>query len=1192
MHNSPKAGRGMRDVSPGASPTRPSGGEKRAASPVIQMMNQPGSYRGMRDRSPGASPTRPSGGKRASSPVMMMNQQGGYFGLPPQQSFQPPSSPVRPPVSSRPTTPVNTNRPPSRSSSPFSARPGLQEDDDGDDSVISARSPGRSFSSNSNINMSSGMSTVNNLSSGMSTLNIGSGMSTVQQQQQHPSGVPLGGGGSSHHRRSGSVDSDVVRKPMPPRALSQSPMRRPAPSNQDDDGDLQPAPPRAFSQSPSGRRHARVYDVGKADEKIQLPDLSMPSFAPDPSLNGETLFTPPPRAMPAPRMPANMNDDDDDDESPPTKRENNGKTPFPGAGLQPRASAFEANGVQFQVGGIQPPNPKTRREMVRQRSDRTKKAFTGVPARSPPLPGVPLRSPPRDEIFSPMDIDDPSPVSNPSSVASPPRVVEGIAFNMGTKPPDAAAARRPRPWRPGKAASEIPLPRSTDNSFDYGMLENAEGIEVQIGADKNNSNKVDYTGKVAFLHAKREEGKTHYMNADLKSSILAYTEAIKIYEETSNFLPSDTVAVLLSNRAAGLLMIGALEAAVANCQLALRNVTKPRSNEPFSNDSGLLLKIKLHTRLARGFLKLGDHSAAHRAFTDAMNTADEATAFSRANHSPQVFRQHQATITQMTTEATLGQGDAKRLRDSLDKLSKCTMESLKNLSERSKYAEVLGHVNIALSIASGCPSLIEKKVNLLVQMKRWREVAGYLERLAAWNVHMDGVFVEDLEPQNPFPGVLPAQALKADFFGNARDEDSTTKELKLSSRACGEGVLRLPYSLTSIYIRALRLEERYPGADAALRALEDILRRGNRVHDFHYLQTQFGFIPKERSKLKRTKDGREKGDELFRGQEFDLAGAEYAACLKIDAEGLPDSHDGSTAGGRLHAVLHCNRAACLMALRRFNGAVEECSAALKIHSRYMKAILRRARCYTRLQRTQEAISEYKRWLDLVEDARKTGQVPLSPCLFDGPKDVKPAEIHQTQKELDDVLKAKRRAEASAREEADRRRERERGRFHETFSSSWRSAGAGVGGVGGAQQRRDQWYNQRGADGNRRWDSFTNRGPRSSSIPRNPQGGHSASWSEHNTRSSSQGRQRQDPLVSPRADNTSDHYSILNIAQNATADDIKRAFRKLALKYHPDKNKEEGAIDNFRRVKLAHEVLCDPVKRRAYDAELRPTRRYG
>lgn len=1095
-----------------------------------------------RDDSPGASPTRQSG-KRAASPLQV---QGSFYQQPPPHSFQP-ASPVQQPVSSRPTTPVNT-LPKSRSSSPYSARPGLQEDDDDSVVSISARSPGRSFSMNNNISSSnvtsSGMSTANNSN------NNSSGMSS--QQPVRARAPPV------HHRRSGS-DTDFVHKPMqPPRALSNSPMRRFSQRTDDGDGgDSQPpAPPRAFSRSPQGRSsNTTYYDTvgsnGSKDDRIQIPDLSMPGLGGSIGAGGgksnggsvglDTLFTPPPRVMPAPRMEGNgcFNGGEDPNHQQQTR-----------LGLGPR---FEPNDIRFEV-GTSPPHPRSARH--RNNSSRTTHKNNSVAAT------------PRGEVFSPMEVDKITPARN------------DIMFQMGIgnhQPP-----RRPKPRRPTQAA-ETPLPRSTENSFDY---DNTTVHALDADSVQAAHPNVDFSGMNAFINGKREEGKTYYIAENFRSSILAYTEAIKVYKEAvPGALPSDTLAVLLSNRAAGLLTIGALDAAIADCLLALQNVSMPRRNEPFSNDGGLLLKIKLHTRLARGYLKLGDHIQAQKAFTDALATADEASAFSKANHAPDVFRHHQSTITQMATESTLGQGDTKRLRDSLDRLSKCTLDSMKNLSERSKLAEVLSHVNVALSIAPGCLRLIENKVNLLVQMKRWREAAGYLERLAALTVRLDGVFVEDLLPKNPFPGVPMAQALKADFFGGARDEDPATKDMKLNSRATAEASLRLPYSLIQTYMRSLRLEERYPSADAALRALEDLVRRGMGVHDYNFLSNTFGFLPKERSKLKRTKEGRERGDELFRSQDFDLAAAEYASCLKIDSEGLPENHDGSTAGGRLHAVLHCNRAACLMALRRFNGAVEECSAALKIHSRYMKAILRRARCYTRLQRTQEAISEYKRWLDLVEDAKKTGQVPLSPCLFDGPNDVKPAEVHQTQKELDDILKAKRRAEATAREEADRRHERERSRFTEGFSSSWRSTGAGMGGAGSsAQQRRDQWYNQRASDENRHWDSFSNRGPRSNSIPRN-RNTHGGARSSSNPRASSQGRPRQDPLVSPRASNA-DHYKILNLPHNASAEDVKKSFRKLALKYHPDKNKEEGAIDNFRRVKLAHEILCDPIKRRDYDAQLR------
>ena len=63
----------------------------------------------------------------------------------------------------------------------------------------------------------------------------------------------------------------------------------------------------------------------------------------------------------------------------------------------------------------------------------------------------------------------------------------------------------------------------------------------------------------------------------------------------------------------------------------------------------------------------------------------------------------------------------------------------------------------------------------------------------------------------------------------------------------------------------------------------------------------------------------------------------------------------------------------------------------------------------------------------------------------------------------------------------------------------------------------------------------------------------------------------------------DYYEVLGVEKSASEDDLKKAYRRLAMKYHPDRNDgDKDAEAKFKEAKEAWEVLSDPAKRRAYD----------
>jgi tetratricopeptide (TPR) repeat protein len=738
---------------------------------------------------------------------------------------------------------------------------------------------------------------------------------------------------------------------------------------------------------------------------------------------------------------------------------------------------------------------------------------------------------------------------------------------------------------------------STKDAASLNSASSFESMKSQYQVSKEEKEKKEREEQISFL---RDEAKKEYSDQNYKESIYSYTEAIKIF--TFNFakrpLPvknpqqSESLASLYGNRAAALMMVGAFEAAIDDCNYAIdlvrdynpltvSNADREELISMLKVDAGLTLMTKLLARMGRALLKVGRCDEADSVFDRTIRVANSAigcqdkcraSAIQRGINIPsRLQQQSQKVLNQCLTDATLNKADIKRLKGHLDFIKlKGVRENVDTANSREHNQKMMHRVNAVLDLCPAFHDVQIMKVQCLASMKRWSDVTSYCEFLGCQSVAHDGVFIEDLLNKNPYPNAPVAVLLKSDSI----PEDS--KE-HLQAKYVAEVVLRLPQKMLPLYVRSLRLEERYAEAGKAVFSLSthlDVIGS-----NFSHRRQTTKWISVETDKIQRTMEEKEKADSRYRQGEYFSATQMYAQVMLIDIKLSNGPWDMDTAGGRLHAVLHCNRAACFMAMKEFDKAAKECTAALRIEQQYMKAMLRRARCYARLGRLEESTSEYERWMKLVREAKTNpDHFNEAECAFDRAADTSAGDFEKASAELKEVRQMKEIAEEKARQKTQTRarkaQEKAQAEAKRASQNARRRSQS-------AFNRRQNWYDQQGSAGPRRWDSFNGSSPKkdSSSSRR------SSSSGRYNERSSDNGfRKRSNSTASsPSSTNSvTCHYAILNIASSASSSDIKRAYHKMALKYHPDKNPSEQAAEIFRKVQNSYETLSDAGLRRTYD----------
>ena len=365
----------------------------------------------------------------------------------------------------------------------------------------------------------------------------------------------------------------------------------------------------------------------------------------------------------------------------------------------------------------------------------------------------------------------------------------------------------------------------------------------------------------------------------------------------------DLFSILLSNRAAALVMLDAHVAAVQDCKLAIQFVSSARPNVPFSRDKGIFLRIRLLIRLARATLRCGNSSEAVATLNEASSLYEQTANFINAHHSGRVRDENLSILSGLNMEVEKGISEANQVEVYMSKAH----AALSKTNVDKAMVDALGYIDEAIRLSPASEEILELKVQTLGNLRRWREAAGFCERYGALAVRID--FLYDLDIMQPSPGLVAAKSLSPVAFYGEINETALSAHLTLCSASAVEVMLRLPYKVRPIYARALRLEERYPAADSCLRQLESVSKLLPTGSDILH---HFSWVATERKNVTTIRTIREQGDDLYQRQKYLEAARMYSQGFGVD---MPQGTESS--GGRVHSVLHCNRSACLLASRRF-----------------------------------------------------------------------------------------------------------------------------------------------------------------------------------------------------------------------------------------------------------------------------------
>ncbi|KAH7465479.1 DnaJ-like protein subfamily C member 7 [Phytophthora ramorum] len=293
--------------------------------------------------------------------------------------------------------------------------------------------------------------------------------------------------------------------------------------------------------------------------------------------------------------------------------------------------------------------------------------------------------------------------------------------------------------------------------------------------------------------------------------------------------------------------------------------------------------------------------------------------------------------------------------------------------------------------------------------------------------------------------------------------------------------------------------------------VEDAVRILNVLEDVAPCSSNVFQLKRQWQEMKQLKHN---GNARFKEGEYQEAVRFYSEAVQIDPQHF-----------EYCAIIYCNRAAAQMGLERYHTAILDCNEALQRKPQYARALLRRARCYVALKMFHEAVKDFDSYL-----REQPNELPTEAT----------ADVRRERNEAKAAI-AKAREEAKQREAAKKRAEREQ------------------------RQRRSHRWEESSWNDSRFHENFR-RGTSTSSGGNNNNNGSSYGSS----RFPSSGAGGRASFMAPKTQRRT-HYDVLGIEKAASGEQIKKAYRKLALVYHPDKAKTSTHADLFKEMTAAYNV---------------------